>query len=286
MYKMILSDLDETLLVNHHVPKVNQEAIFKAKEKGVKFVPATGRAFNMIGEILQEIDNYQKEDEYSICFNGGLIVENKDAKILSFQGLPFDLAKEMFEVGKNFDVCVMIFTLDCCYIFNADPDEVERKTVQKARFEVIDEYNMDFLKDDHIAKLLYEKRDMDYLKGIEKQIQSHVEGRLAVSYSSYRYLEFNPIGVSKGAALKWLADYLHMDIQETIAIGDNYNDTSMIKAAGLGVCVSSATEDIQAMSDYVTKADYDQGAVAEVIEKFVEDGWLIRLLRVIWMKRF
>lgn len=272
MYKMILSDLDETLLVNHHVPKVNQEAIFKAKEKGVKFVPATGRAFNMIGEILQEIDNYQKEDEYSICFNGGLIVENKDAKILSFQGLPFDLAKEMFEVGKNFDVCVMIFTLDCCYIFNADPDEVERKTVQKARFEVIDEYNMDFLKDDHIAKLLYEKRDMDCLKGIEKQIQSHVEGRLAVSYSSYRYLEFNPIGVSKGAALKWLADYLHMDIQETIAIGDNYNDTSMIKAAGLGVCVSSATEDIQAMSDYVTKADYDQGAVAEVIEKFVEGG--------------
>ena len=272
MYKMILSDLDETLLVNHHVPKVNQEAIFKAKEKGVKFVPATGRAFNMIGEILQEIDNYQKEDEYSICFNGGLIVENKDAKILSFQGLPFDLAKEMFEVGKNFDVCVMIFTLNCCYIFNADPDEVERKTVQKARFEVIDEYNMDFLKDDHIAKLLYEKRDMDYLKGIEKQIQSHVEGRLAVSYSSYRYLEFNPIGVSKGAALKWLADYLHMDIQETIAIGDNYNDTSMIKAAGLGVCVSSATEDIQAMSDYVTKADYDQGAVAEVIEKFVEGG--------------
>ncbi len=272
MYKMILSDLDETLLVNHHVPKVNQEAIFKAKEKGVKFVPATGRAFNMIGEILQEIDNYQKEDEYSICFNGGLIVENKDAKILSFQGLPFDLAKEMFEMGKNFDVCVMIFTLDCCYIFNADSDEVERKTVQKARFEVIDEYNMDFLKDDHIAKLLYEKRDMDYLKGIEKQIQSHVEGRLAVSYSSYRYLEFNPIGVSKGAALKWLADYLHMDIQETIAIGDNYNDTSMIKAAGLGVCVSSATEDIQAMSNYVTKADYDQGAVAEVIEKFVEGG--------------
>ena len=272
MYRLMFSDLDETLLVNHHVPKVNQEAIFKAKEKGVKFVPATGRAFNMIGEILQEIDNYQKEDEYSICFNGGLIVENKDAKILSFQGLPFDLAKEMFEMGKNFDVCVMIFTLDCCYIFNADPDEVERKTVQKARFEVIDEYNMDFLKDDHIAKLLYEKRDMDYLKGIEKQIQSHVEGRLAVSYSSYRYLEFNPIGVSKGAALKWLADYLHMDIQETIAIGDNYNDTSMIKAAGLGVCVSSATEDIQAMSNYVTKADYDQGAVAEVIEKFVEGG--------------
>ena len=104
------------------------------------------------------------------------------------------------------------------------------QTVSYTHLDVYKRQNMDFLKDDHIAKLLYEKRDMDYLKGIEKQIQSHVEGRLAVSYSSYRYLEFNPIGVSKGAALKWLADYLHMDIQETIAIGDNYNDTSMIKA--------------------------------------------------------
>ena len=46
MYQMILSDLDETLLVNHHVPKFNQEAIRQLKD--VKFVPATGRSFSMI----------------------------------------------------------------------------------------------------------------------------------------------------------------------------------------------------------------------------------------------
>lgn len=267
MYRMILSDLDETLLVNHHVPQCNQEAI--KNMKNVKFVPATGRSFSMIEEILKEIGTSQKSHEYSICFNGGLIVENKDAKILSFHGLSFEQAHLLFELGKNYDVCVMIFTLDHCYIFKADPSEVARKTAQKAAFSVIDEYNMDFLKNEKIAKFLFVKPDMKYLKEIEKVLPEDVKNQFEMSYSSYRYLEFNPLGVSKGAALKWLANYLHIDVKDVIAIGDNYNDVSMIEAAGLGVCVAGAGEDIQSLSDYVTEVDYDQGAVKEVIDKFI-----------------
>lgn len=269
MYKMVLSDLDETLLVNHHVPKFNQEAIASARKKGVKFVPATGRAYNMIQEILKEIGTYQKEEEYSICFNGGLIVENKDNRILHFQGLSFEQTKELFELGRHYDVCVLIFTLDCCYIFKADPNEVQRKIDQKARFEVHDEYNMDFLKDEKIAKILFEKRDMEYLKRVEKEIQPHIEGKVCASYSSYRYLELNAIGVDKGQGLRWLADYLGLTSEEVIAIGDNYNDVEMIKEAGFGVCVSSATDEIKVLSDYVTNNDYHEGAVKEVIEKYI-----------------
>lgn len=269
MYKMILSDLDETLLVNHHVPDFNREAVQKLSAKGVKFVPATGRAFNMIGEILQELGTYDKEDEYSICFNGGLIVENKDTRILRFQGLSYEDTNKLFDIAKNYDVCVLIFTLDCCYIFNADPDEVTRKTVQKAPFQVIDEYDMSFLKNDKIAKILFERRDMNYLKHIEEEIKPLIADDYAVSYSSHRYLEFNAKGISKGSALLWLGDYLNITQQEIIAIGDNYNDVSMIETAGLGVCVTCATDDIKEMSDYVTTVDYDQGAVKEVIEKFI-----------------
>ncbi len=273
MYKMILSDLDETLLVNHHVPDFNVEAIEKAKALGVKFVPATGRAYNMISEILKEIGTYDQDDEYSICFNGGLIVENKNDRILHFKGLTFEQTKMMFDLGKNYDVCVLIFTLDCCYIFNADPDEVQRKTDQKAPFQVIDEYNMDFLKGEKIAKILFEKKDMPYLKNIEKELKTYIEeGKICASYSSYRYLEFNALGVDKGYGLRWLANYLGYHQNEVIAVGDNYNDVEMIKEAGLGVCVLSAGEDIQELSDYVTTVDYDDGAVKEVIEKFVLEG--------------
>lgn len=270
MYKLMLSDLDETLLVNHHVPDFNVEAIKKGREKGLKFVPATGRAYNMIPEILKEIDAYNKEGEYSICFNGALIVENKDNKILNFKGISFEQTKEIFELAKRFDVCVLIFTIDMCYIFNADEDEVARKTAQKAPFTIVDEFNMDFIKGQKIAKILYEKRDMKYLKAIEQELLEEIERiQVCASYSSSRYLEFNAIGIDKGFALRWLAKYLGIDHSQTIAIGDNYNDVEMIKEAALGVCVTCGEEDIKALSQYVTENDYDQGAVKEVIEKFV-----------------
>lgn len=269
MYKLMLSDLDETLLIDHHVPKENVVAIQKGRDKGLKFVPATGRAYNMILEILKEIDAYDKEDEYSICFNGGLIVENKNHKILNFNGLSFEQTKEIFEIGASYDVCVLIFTLDMCYIFNADPGEVERKTTQKAAFKVLDEYNMDFIKGEQIAKILFERRDMTYLKSIEKELEEVTAGKVSVSYSSNRYLEFNALGISKGSALHWLAEYLRIDTSQTIAIGDNYNDVEMIQEAALGVAVRCAEPDIKEIAQYVTINDYDNYAVKEVIEKFV-----------------
>lgn len=270
MYKMMFSDLDETLLVNHHVPKYNIDAIKEARKQGLKFVPATGRAFNMIPEILTEIDALDKEGEYSICYNGALIVENKDARVLRFKNLSYEKTNHFYQLSKRFDVCVLIFTLDMCYILNPDPNEVERKTVQKAPFKVIYEDDISFLKDDHIAKILFERRDMDYLKNIEKEIAKDIEEQeVTASYSSDRYLEINTLGVDKGEALEWLASYLHIDIKDTIAIGDNYNDETMIQAAGLGVAVTCANDDIKEKADYVTKLDYDQGAVKEVIERFV-----------------
>lgn len=270
MYKIMLSDLDETLLVEHHVPPFNVEAICKARKQGLKFVPATGRAYNMIQEILSEIDAKDKEDEYSICFNGALIVENKNDRILRFKGISFDQMNHFYQASKQYDVCVLIFTLDMCYILRPDPSEVERKIQQKAKFKIIEEKDLIQLKEEKIAKLLFERRDMDYLKQIKEDLKQEIEDyQVTASFSSNRYLEINTKGIDKGEALKWLADYLKIEVGQTIAIGDNYNDESMIKEAGLGVAVACASDDIKELADYVTKNDYHQGAVKEVIEKFI-----------------
>lgn len=269
MYKLVFSDLDETLLVDHKVPDFNKEAIEKVQSKGIKFIPTTGRAFNMIGNILKDIGTYDKENEYSICFNGALIVENKNNRIMYFEGLSYEITHELFEIAKSYDVCVLIFTLDCCYIFNADSDEVQRKTDQKAPFKVIDKYDMAFLKDEKIAKILFERRDMDYLMNIKNEVYSQYKDKVAMSFSSSRYLEFNALNASKGSGLKWIADYLGVSVEECVAIGDSHNDIEMIQVAGLGTCVSSAHDDIKAISDIVLKKDYYEGAVKELIEEYV-----------------
>lgn len=269
MYKLILSDLDETLLVEHHVPEFNIKAIKKAQKQGVKFVPATGRAYFMTEPILKELDLDDREGEYSICFNGGLIVENKNKRILNFKYLDFDVAKTIFNEAKKYDVCVIVFTIDMCYIYRANKAEVARKIKQKAPFKIIDDFSLNNLKGQKIAKILFAREDMDYLKKIGNDLKDIVADKATLSYSSNRYLEFNALGIDKGFGLRWLANYLKLDISETIAIGDNYNDEEMIKTAGLGACVASSHDEIKASANYVTKLDYDQGAVKEVIEKFV-----------------
>ena len=95
MFKILFTDLDETLLnPDHHVPQVNIDAINKAKEKGVKVVLATGRSHLMTDVTLKEIGNYDQEGEYIIAFNGAMIVEAKGFKEVLFQGLTYETTKE------------------------------------------------------------------------------------------------------------------------------------------------------------------------------------------------
>ena len=212
MYKLMLSDLDETLLVKHHVPEFNVEAIKAARKKGLKFVPATGRAYNMIPEILKEIDAYDQEGEYSICFNGALIVENKNNRIIEFKGLEFSKMKEIFEAGLNFDVCIHVYTPDNLYVFNLSESERQRIKNQKLEAVYPEVNSVDFLKDTPISKILYQNVDVPYLMSLEEGLKPITDGHCAVSYSSNRYMEFNALGVDKGQGLIDLANKLGLSL--------------------------------------------------------------------------
>lgn len=270
MIKLVFSDLDETLLTSdHHVPMINRVAIREARAKGIKFIPTTGRGYEMTKDILKEMDMYDQENEYVIAFNGGMIVECRDFKELLFQGLDFELVQTIYNFGKNYDVCIEVFTPDCVYLFHANQDEINRKISQNANFKVIDGDDMSFLKTERLAKIIFQKKDMPYLHHLAMLMKDITDGKVQVSYSSSRYLEFNRLGVSKGQALGWLADYLGVALKDTLAIGDNENDISMLQTAGTGVAVACASDAIKKIADDVTVCDFADGAVAEALRKYV-----------------
>ena len=106
-------------------------------------------------------------------------------------------------------------------------------------------------------------------KQLAKKLPESIQETCSIAFSSGRYLEMNTKGVDKGYGMRWLVNYLGYDMDETIGIGDNYNDVEMIKTAKLGCAVACASDDIKELAQYVTQKDYDEGAVKEVIEKFV-----------------
>ncbi len=95
------------------------------------------------------------------------------------------------------------------------------------------------------------------------------KGTVSVSYSSNRYLELNKHGVNKGEAMLKLAELLGIKKEETIAVGDNFNDMSMLNAAGLSVAAGNAVAAVKKSCKYVCKNDNNEGVLAEVIEKFI-----------------
>lgn len=268
MYKLIACDLDETLYGNDRtIPARNVEAIKRASELGVKFIPATGRGYNSVRETLVDLGLLDKEGEYVISYNGGAITENKGNRLLHFQGLPFEEAEELYRRGLNYDVCIHVYTREMVYAYNITQEEIARLSKRMQVTEVFDR-DLQFLAGQDIAKVLYENRDFDYLQKIEEELKD-ITGNMDVSFSSNRYIEFNSKGVTKGAGLRFVAEMLGIKREETIAIGDNFNDLSMIQEAGLGVGVQNTIQGMRQYCDYITEATNDEGGVGEVIEKFI-----------------
>jgi hydroxymethylpyrimidine pyrophosphatase-like HAD family hydrolase len=82
------------------------------------------------------------------------------------------------------------------------------------------------------------------------------------------YLEILPPGVSKGAALEAMLEDLGIAAEETIAVGDNWNDLEMIERVGLGVAMGHAPKGVRACADHVCGTADEEG-FRQVLERFV-----------------
>ena len=78
------------------------------------------------------------------------------------------------------------------------------------------------------------------------------------------YYEVLPKGVSKGNILLKLIDILGVDKNKTITVGDNDNDSTMIKNAKIGIAVSNASPYAKECADYITVSN-EEDAIAKII---------------------
>lgn len=261
MYSLIATDLDETLLNdNKHVSKADIDTINTLSYS--KLVIATGRGFRASEEVLKEIGQYNKPNTYIISFNGGVIVENKDNKILYSNLLSYEDVSTLFNIGLKYDICIEICALDCYYAYRLFENEENLFIKSKIPYKAIFSTDISFAKDIKVAKVLFCKEDMNYLKKIKNEI--NIDDKYSISFSSNCYMEINPKGISKGLGLKKLCEILDIDIKDTVAIGDNINDLSMIKNAGLGIGVKNTVDDLKPYCDLILDSTNNQNPITEI----------------------
>ena len=90
---------------------------------------------------------------------------------------------------------------------------------------------------------------------------SAVQG-IVISSSLYNNLEINALGATKGVALMWLADYLGIAPEATMAFGDGENDISMLEAAGVGIAMGNGLDIAKNAADRITPVSYTHLALS------------------------
>lgn len=272
MYKMIVCDLDETLL--NDAGKLTDEniaAIKAATAKGVKFVANSGRGYTSFQDTLSAVDLKGKSEQYAISFNGGLILENKDNRAIAINEMPFDIAKKIFAVASADPIAsTHVYTKESCYIYHLSDEDAKYLESRGVKYEIMEDGNFDRFKDDNVMKIIMQLPTMDQRKQMQKDVEKVVPAdKLAVTYSSGMYVEINPGGVDKGTATVQLGEILGIKPDEIIAIGDNGNDLAMLNAVGMPVGVANSIDEVKKAVKYITKADNNNSAVAETIKKFI-----------------
>ena len=95
--------------------------------------------------------------------------------------------------------------------------------------------------------------------------------RVSLTCSKPYFLEVNPPRATKGNALCWCANHFGFSMERLLAFGDSLNDLSMLLAAGRGVAVQNAREDVRARIATVCGSNQQDG-VAHYIDQYVLSG--------------
>lgn len=256
---VVVSDFDGTIIKPGMItPK---ERFFENVEgliaNGIPFVAASGRQYANLRRILSPIAD--KID--FIAENGCLVVHN--GEIIHKSIIPWNIERELLrDLLTHEEGHIAVSGADTLYILNKSEwfaDLLQNKVMNNIT--VVESF--DDIQDDII------KTSILWTTGIPKEPETWFHNKydslLAVANGGNGWLDFNPLGSSKGTALRVLADRIGVPTSEMIAFGDNENDIAMLKEVGISYAVDTALPHVKEVCDYVC-ADVDD-VLEEMLEK-------------------
>ncbi|KGL39057.1 hydrolase [Listeria newyorkensis] len=287
MIKVIASDMDGTLLNSKiQVDDEGVKAIEQARAKGIHFVLCTGRMYDDAMQLINHANLYAP----AICMNGAEI-RDEHGKILKQIPIDKTSARYTYQVLTDLGMYCEFFTDIGPISPNKDkgielmkeiqakvhPDFTEEEIHRyvEERFEskdvhVIDDPERLFTNEDiTILKFIAFSSDQAVLKKAKDALES--KGNLAVSSSFSDNIEITHIDAQKGLSLQFYVEKLGVTMDETFAIGDNFNDVSMLKMAGYSVAMGNAEPAVKKLAKHVTDSN-DEHGVATAIHKMLESN--------------
>ena len=264
--KLVAIDIDGTLVNNNReiTPEVF-DAIQKAKAAGVKIVIATGRPLLGVKNILESL-NLLDAGDYVITYNGALVQATATGEAFIDEPLTYDDYLDIEMESRRLKTPLHSITMSTIYTHNRN---ISKYSINEA---YITGLPLKYRTAEEMAK--HEIIKMMYIDEPEKldetitKLPQRFKERYTIVKSTPFYLEILNKNASKGLAVQHLAEKLGFSHEETMAIGDEENDRSMLEAVGNPVVMANGNPELKKIAKYITKSNEASG-VAHAINEWV-----------------
>lgn len=247
--KALFFDVDGTLVSfnTHNIPESTREALRLAHESGVKLFIATGRPhqlLNNIPEVEPLMDGY-------ILATGALCTCG--SRVVSEALIPHDEAVAVVDFCRERNLSAVVVGKDDLQIIN-----------RNEKFEHIfrNMLNVTYNKFDVPMEEVINQGVLQITPFLTASEEASILPHLPGCISSRWYPAFcdiTSVNADKANGISSIAQHLGIDISETMAFGDGGNDLSMLRAAGTGVAMGNALDEVKTHAAYVTSSVDEDG---------------------------
>lgn len=281
--RIIALDLDGTLLDSQkRLSEVNRDALARAAAKGVLVVPTTGRFFGMMPPSVRDLPFVR----YAITINGAQVYDRATGAAIVREEIPLTTALAVMELLDGYDVIYDCYRSNWGWMTQALQDKAADYATNEHYLRMVREFRKPVpelkahlratASEGDVQKIMLFARNAP-ADGAEAPAEVLADIRRAVAVrfpeikvtsSTANNLELNIASAHKGNALKRFAEHLGLTLANCMAFGDGMNDFTMVEAAGLGVAMANAEDEVKRVAKDVTLSN-DEDGVAKGIDKWI-----------------
>ena len=267
--RLVVLDIDGTIAGQSNEVNLSVIQALKAvKAKGIKIAIATGRMYCSALYFAQAIG----ADLPIICYNGAWIKDPQTDQMLRHLPVPIHLARELLDYceqpERKASLDVHFYLNDQLYV--REVNEETRLYIERSRIEANAVGDLRNILGEPPTKVLAMSTNPEVTKTLLATLKQHYsDDDLYLTQSNPFFFEACHPGASKGKAVRYLVEeVLNLQPENTIAIGDNFNDLEMLQYAGLGIAMGDAPLDVQTAANWVAPNVEADGVVA-ALEKLI-----------------
>lgn len=265
-YRIIALDLDGTLL--NQQKKILPEslsALALARQQGVKVVIVTGRHHSAIHPFYQAL----QLDTPAICCNGTYLYDYRAQKTLHANPLTAQQAKSVIALLEQHAIHGLMYA-DDGMLYQTPTGHVVSSLAwaetlpahQRPAFIQVASLAAAADSAQGIWKFALSHHDTRELNAFAQHVMQALD--LTCEWSWQDQVDVAQTGNTKGKLLQHWVESQGMSMREVVAFGDNFNDISMLEAAGLGIAMGNSADEIKARADRVIGHN-GEPAIADVI---------------------